>query len=418
MAHGLRETAKDGGSLALRSAANRGHGPFWASAYTLLILLTGTNLPTPLYRGYEQTFGFSPLMVTFIFAAYVGALVPSLLITGSLSDAIGRRRVLLPAMFLAALGSLAFALASSVVWLFTARILQGVAVGIASGALTAVLSELEPNGNRRRAALVATVSSLGGLGTGPILAGVLAQYAPAPHVLPFALEIALLAPAAVAMASLSDKRPATKWRPRRPSIPAAVRDAFAVSGTANFIAFSVIGLFLCLVPAYVVKLSGSTNLAIAGGAVTLMLACSVAAQIIAYGGDPIGLQITGMALLSIGLALLAVAGSASSIALLLIASLIGGMGHGMTFLGGLTEINRLAPPDRHADVLSSFYVVVYLGVGVPVIGVGFLAATFGLLAAVQAFAGVVVPLCLIDLLLLSRLRKQLAQQTAISDRAA
>ena len=106
---------------------------FWAVAYALLILLTGTNLPTPLYRGYEASFGFSPLVVTLIFAAYVAALVPSLLVAGPLSDAVGRRRVLLPALAVAALGSLCFALAEGTAWLFAARILQGIAVGSASG---------------------------------------------------------------------------------------------------------------------------------------------------------------------------------------------------------------------------------------------------------------------------------------------
>jgi MFS family permease len=99
-------------------------GRFWATAYTLLLLLTGTNLPTPLYRGYEGMFHFSPLVVTLIFAVYVGALVPSLLIAGPLSDSIGRRRVLLPAVILAAVGSLVFALANGIPWLFAARILQ------------------------------------------------------------------------------------------------------------------------------------------------------------------------------------------------------------------------------------------------------------------------------------------------------
>ena len=93
---------------------------FWAVAYALLILLTGTNLPTPLYRGYEASFGFSPLVVTLIFAAYVAALVPSLLVAGPLSDAVGRRRVLLPALAVAALGSLCFALAEGTAWLFAA----------------------------------------------------------------------------------------------------------------------------------------------------------------------------------------------------------------------------------------------------------------------------------------------------------
>ena len=96
---------------------------FWAVAYALLILLTGTNLPTPLYRGYEASFGFSPLVVTLIFAAYVAALIPSLLVAGPLSDAVGRRRVLLPALAVAALGSLSFALAQGTAWLFAARVL-------------------------------------------------------------------------------------------------------------------------------------------------------------------------------------------------------------------------------------------------------------------------------------------------------
>ncbi|MER7025448.1 MULTISPECIES: MFS transporter [Streptomyces] len=386
--------------MAAQPAGSRGR--FWAIAYTLLFLLTGTNVPTPLYRGFQEKFGFSPLMVTLIFAVYVAALVPSLLIFGPLSDAIGRRKVLVPAVVVAALGSLAFALATNVTWLFGARLLQGLAVGAASGALTAALNEAEPTGNRRRAALVSTVASVGGLGTGPLLAGVLAQYAPAPYELPFLVEITLLVPAFLAMALLPTTLPTVKWRPRRPSIPPSVRGVFGTSGTASFLAFTVVGLFLALVPAYVTKLSGSHNLALAGGAVTLMLACSCLAQLAAYGGKARTLQITGLALLAVGLVLLAVAGGISSLALLLVATVIGGAGQGMAFLGSITEVNRTAPPGRHADVISSFYVVVYLGVGVPVIGVGFLARVISLLEAVQWFSAVVAVLCLIDLIALSR----------------
>lgn len=383
-------------------------GRFWVTAYTLLFLLTGTNLPTPLYRGYQQSFGFSPLMVTLIFAVYVASLIPSLLIAGPLSDSIGRRKVLLPAVLLAALGSLVLALADNVGWLFAARLLQGLAVGAASGALTAALSELEPTGDRSRAALVSTVASVGGLGAGPLIAGVLAQYAPSPYVLPFIVEILLLVPAAIAMATLPTARPTTTWRPRRPSIPAGMRGVFVSSGTAGFLAFSVIGLFLALVPTYVTKLSGSGNLALAGGAVTLMLACSVLAQIVASGREALGIQITGLVLLAVGLVLLAVAGGINSLPLLLVSTVIGGIGQGLAFLGGITEINRVAPKDRHADVLSSFYVVIYLGVGVPVIGVGFLATVTGLLTAVQLFAAVVSVLCLLDMAALIRKRRQLA----------
>ncbi|MFG2928175.1 MFS transporter [Streptomyces achromogenes] len=375
--------------------AMRSPARFWATAYTLFCLLTGTNLPTPLYRGYEREFGFSPLVVTLIFAVYVASLIPSLLIAGPLSDSVGRRTVLVPAVLLAALGSLAFALADDVGWLFAARLLQGLAVGAASGALTAALTELEPGGDRGRAALVSTVASVGGLGAGPLIAGLLAEYAPWPYALPYALEIVLLVPAAITMVTLPAPRPTTRRRPRRPTIPASMRGLFLSSGTASFLAFSVIGLFLSLVPAYVTKLSGSDNLALAGGAVTLMLACSVLAQIAAAGRRALGMQITGLVVLAAGLVLLAVAGGLSSLPLLLVATVVGGAGQGLAFLGALTEINRAAPQGRHADVLSSFYVVVYLGVGVPVIGVGLLATTTGLLPAVRLFAALVSALCLL-----------------------
>ncbi|MFB9834848.1 MFS transporter [Actinoallomurus acaciae] len=375
---------------------------FWAVAYTLLILLTGTNLPTPLYRGYAVKFGFSPLVVTLIFAAYAAVLIPSLLVAGPLSDVVGRRAVLVPAVALAALGSLVFALAEGTAWLFAARILQGAALGAASGPLTAALTELEPGGDRRRAALVATVASAGGLGLGPVLAGLLAQYAPAPHVLPFAVELVLLVPGAATIATLPTRRSGARWVPRRPQIPAVTRTVFATSGTASFLAFAVIGLFLTLVPTYVATLSGSGNPLLGAAVVVLMLACSTLAQLAAYGRPARRLESAGLPLLATGLVLLAAAGTLSSLALLLVATVIAGVGQGLVFLGGLTAVNQAAPAGRHADILSSFYVVLYLGVGVPVVGVGFLATAVGLLVAVRYFAGVIAGLCVVVLLARAR----------------
>ncbi|WP_063711898.1 MFS transporter [Nocardia sp. BMG111209] len=382
---------------------------FWATGYTLLVLLTGTNLPTPLYHGYQQKFGFSPLTVTLIFAVYVAVLIPSLLIAGPLSDAVGRRRVLLPAVALAMLGALAFALAQNVVWLFAARIVQGAALGAASGPLTAALTELEPHGDRRRASLVSTVASVGGLGTGPVLAGLLAQYFPAPRVTPFVLEIVLLIPAAVTIARLPATTTTTRWRPRRPQIPAAMRDIFATSGTAGFLAFAVVGLSLTLIPTYVATLSGSRNLLLGGAAVASVLACSAVAQVAGYGRSARALQLSGLPLVAAGLVLLAVAGSVSSLPLLLVATVTAGVGHGLVFLGGLTAVNHAAPAGRHAEVASTFLVVLYLGTGVPAVGVGFLATASGLFTAVQVFAIAVAVLCLIVLAALIRRRATAAE---------
>lgn len=91
---------------------------------------------------------------------------------------------------------------------------------------------------------------------------------------------------------------------------------------------------------------------------------------------------------------------------------VAGTGQGLVFLGGLAAIDQAAPEGRRADVLSSFYVVIYLGVGVPVIGVGFLAGTFGLLSAVQYFAGAAALLCLLVLILLARPRRRIPAPAA------
>jgi MFS family permease len=383
------------------TAGQRARWRFWAVAYTLLILLTGTNLPTPLYHGYAVRFGFSPLTITLIFAAYAAVLIPSLLVAGPLADAAGGRAVLIPAVALAALGSLAFALAEGTAWLYVARVLQGVALGAASGALTAALSSLEPQGRRHRAALVSTAASMGGLGLGPLLAGLIAQYGPAPRVLPFIMEIVLLAPAMAVVATLPAPRSRTPWQPRRPQIPAHMRTVFAASAAPAFLAFAVMGLFLTLIPTYVATLARSGNLLLAGSAVALMLACSVLAQFAGYGTPARTLQLRGLPLLAAGLALLALTRPIASLPLLLAAAAVAGAGQGLVFLGGLTAVNHYAPPERHADVISTFYVVIYLGVSLPVVGVGFLTTVVGLLPAVQWFAAVAAVLSLAALAFLA-----------------
>ena len=359
-----REEAADRGLLPRQGSAWR----FWATAYALLILLTGTNLPTPLYRTYEIRFGFSPFVVTLIFAAYVAALIPSLLLVGSLSDAIGRRKVLLPALALAALGSLGFALAADTAWLFAARILQGLAVGAASGALTAALSELEPTGNHRKAALVSTLVAVGGLGLGPVLTGVVAMFVRTPDVVPFVIEIMSADARDRCGDTLPTTQPRARWRPRRPEIPRAMRTVFATSGTANFLAFAVIGLFLTLVPSYVATLAHSPSMLLGGGTVALMLTSSAVVQVLIHGRPPRQPQVIGLPLLAAGLGLLVLAGGEESLALLLVATALGGVGHGLVFLGGLSAVNSAAPSSSRGEVLSMFYVILYTGVGLPVLG--------------------------------------------------
>ncbi|MDN5727164.1 MAG: MFS transporter [Propionibacteriales bacterium] len=374
---------------------NRAAVRFWGLAYVLLILLTGTNLATPLYGLYQSRFGFAASTVTLVFAVYVGTLIPALLLAGPLADAVGRRAVLLPAVAVAALGAGIFAYADSTSMLFLGRAVQGLSVGAASGALTAAIADAEPSGDQRKASLVATAASVGGLGLGPLVAGLLAELTPWPLLAPFLFELLALAPAIFAVLAIPASRTRNRWRPTMPRPPAGGRGMFWMSAAASFLAFSVTGLFLALAPSYVQLLSGQRSLILAGAVVALMIGASVVAQLI--GADRITphSQVPGLVVLAVGLIALAVSGLWGSLPLLLVAAVVAGIGQGVVFLGGLGEITRLAPTEQRAAVVSAFYVMVYLGVGVPVIGVGILATFVELLTAVVVFSVVVAAGCLI-----------------------
>src|SRR3954453_23355589 len=154
-------------------------------------MMAGSNVATPLYAIYGREFGFSKAVLTLVFGTYALVLAPSLLVFGQLSDRLGRRRGMAAGFATATVGLALFAAAGSLAWLFAARAVQGLAVGMISGAAAAALVELDPAPQEDRAALFAALAQAGGGASGPLVAGVLAQWAPARLVLPFAVFMVL-----------------------------------------------------------------------------------------------------------------------------------------------------------------------------------------------------------------------------------
>ena len=248
--------------------------------YALTVLLTGTNLATPLYAVYEHVFGLSPLDVTLLVAVYAAAVVTALLICGPLSDTAGYRPVLVAGLVAAACGSALLAAAAGPGWLFAGRAVQGLAVGTCSGALTAGLVLTEPRGRRARASFLAATATTAAVGFGPVLAGALAQYAPAPRVLSYLVEIALLVPAVAAAALLPGSlgRTGQRWQPRWPSLPAPVRAAFLAPAVVSLLAWAVAYVVLALVPSYAAAALGGSNLFVNGAAAGSLLLVAALAQ--------------------------------------------------------------------------------------------------------------------------------------------
>src|SRR5215470_14039903 len=169
-----------------------------AAAYGLVAAVIGLALfasgtPSPLYTSYRALWGFSPAVLTLVYATYAFGVLASLILAGRISDEIGRRPVLIASLSTLMLTSVLFMLADSVVWLFVARGIQGLATGLALGAASAALLDLHPRKDPAGVGLTNGIVSAGGMGLGVLVSSALVELAPAPRVLPYVVLLVLFA---------------------------------------------------------------------------------------------------------------------------------------------------------------------------------------------------------------------------------
>jgi MFS family permease len=354
--------------------------------------MLGTTLPTPLYALYRSELGFSELMVTVVFASYAAGTIAALVLAGSLSDRVGRRPVLLAGLAFSALSAGVFLAAHGLGLLLLGRVLSGLSAGIFTGTATAALVDLARPDRRARATVVATVANMGALGGGALLAGLLAQFGPSPLQLPFLIDLALLIPAAalvVAMPEPVTARAAFRLSVKRPQIPAEVRAVFVPTALAGFAGFAMLGLFTAVAPGFLGQVIGVASPAAAGAIVFAVFAASTLGQTLLERVLGDRALVAGSAGLVAGMVLLGLALALSSLELLVIAGLVAGLGQGVSFRHGLAAINAASPPRQRGEVASAFFVLMYVGISVPVVGVGLLAQAADLRTAGLVFVAAV-----------------------------
>src|SRR6201996_3938272 len=370
---------------------------FWLVAGIFTTTMLGTTLPTPLYDIYQAQWHFSSALVTVIFVVYAGAVLTALLLAGRSSDQAGRRPVLAVALGASALSTVVFILAPDVGALFAGRILSGLSAGLMTGTATAMLTELIPPSSGRRASLVATAANMGGLGLGPLIAGLFAQYAPNPTTLVFEVYLAVLVVAGACLLLVPEtvsprSRPALRFAGL--GIPDPGRNEFIAAGVAGFAAFSLLGLFSALAPTFLSSVLHEDSHAVQGAVVFVMLAAGTLPPLAASRFNSRRGVLTGLGVFLAGLALIVAALAEASLALFLIGTVVGGVAVGAIFLGSLATANRLAPPGRRAQVVSTFFVFAYCGLIIPVIGVGVASTFLGDFTAVLALSILLAALCL------------------------
>ena len=112
-------------------------------AGSMVAVAWGGNEFTPLLVMYREQSHFSQVTVNGLLAAYVIGIVPALLISGPLSDYIGRRPTMLPAAPLSLAGSFLLSIAPEEPLIIAAgRVLCGLALGIVMAVGSTWISDL------------------------------------------------------------------------------------------------------------------------------------------------------------------------------------------------------------------------------------------------------------------------------------
>ncbi len=346
----------------------------WRTWAVLVLFALGTSLITPLIPLYQDRLGFSDTVVTLFLGCYVVALVPSMLTLGQVSDRIGRRAVLLGAIATLAVAQVILITEPDLTGLLVARAIQGLATGAFFGTCTAFLVDAAPLGRMGFIAVLGSVSVRTGLGFGPGIGGLIAQYSDTPLRLPFELHLIALAVAAALVVSLPET---VRVRSRRPltlrlEVPAAERAVFwrvLVPSGALFSLFD--GVALSLIPVFLVLVSGAAS--------QLVLPHLAPAPAIGWG-------LAAASLASVGVV---VSAPIESAALALCSVAATGGAAGLVFKGGLDLCTQIAPVQDRGKLLSSYYVACYLGgFSVPLLVIGVLSDLIGLTTALAILSAV------------------------------
>ncbi|MFF0624112.1 MFS transporter [Streptomyces sp. NPDC004296] len=376
-----------------QAPAARGRPAMVATVVFLLFtVMLGGALPTPLYGLYSARLGLTPVLVTVVFALYAVGVVAALLL-GGVSDRIGRRAVIGPAMLVAAASCAVFAVFPTLPGLLAGRLLSGISVGLATGASTAYLRELHPR--PATAALLATVTSMLGLAGGPLLGGVLAEFAPRPLLTPYLVMAALLLSGLVLF-----RLPETVIRTQGPvrvqrlAVPPQARGVFTAVAVSVFAGFSVLGLLAGLTGTFLAQGLHRHSPLLTGLVAGCAFAAAGLAQVVSARAEAVRATVVGMSMIPVGLALIIAALPARSLTLFLAGAALGGGGAGAAFRSGLAALTARVPAARTGEVASSYFVAAYLGLTLPVIGVAVLLSWFSLVTAAGVFAGVVTLLAL------------------------
>src|SRR5215831_5143519 len=349
-------------------------------AATNLLFLFAAAAPSPLYAVYAAKWHFSAITLTEVFGVYAIALLITLLVTGSLSDAVGRRPIILVGLAIQLVSMLTFLYASSAGWLFAARTLQGVATGLATSALAASFVDLQPPERPALGPVVNSATPIAGLALGALTSAFLVQLAPDPLHLVYLLLIAGFIVAAVLIVAIPEptrQRAALNLMPRV-GVEPAIRPAF-IAALPNLIAgWSVGGFYLSLGPSLILQLAASTDRILGGVAIALLAGIGAISIVVFSSWPPSRAMVMGGSSMLLGLAITIAAIGLGTPALFFVGTAVTGVGFGVGWLGVVRSLVIRSSPTARGALLAAIFIVAYLSFAVPAVIAGVLVTRIGL----------------------------------------
>ncbi|WP_281005284.1 MFS transporter [Nocardia vinacea] len=371
-------------------------------AYALILAASGVALgvsgvPAPLYGMYQKEWHFTPLTTTFVFAVYAFAALAAVLVSGRISDVVGRKPVLLGAFATLIIGLVVFLLADNVAMLLVARALHGLAVGSTVVAGAAALLDLRPKHGARSGQLSGVAFNVG-MAVAILGSALLAQYAPHPLRMPYVVITVvclLIGVGVIALREPHTARIAGRITIAKPAVPQEIRGDFWFSALGVMAAWSVLGVLLSLYPSLASAETGIHNLVFGGavvastavaGATAQLFATGIPARRAAIGGD------TGMA---VALVLTVPALHTGNWVVVLLAGVLLGATFGLGFGGSLRHLSEVVPQHKRGETMSAYYLLAYTAMALPTILAGWAATEWGLSEVFPWFVGAVALACLV-----------------------
>ena len=376
--------------------------PFAWVSFAMIVGVMGTALISPLYALYQEAWQLQASDVSLIYVIYMGGALCSLLFLGRLPDRAGFRKVMQTGLVLALFGTVISMLAWNMASLIVGRIFVGIASSMLTTSATLGLAQLSRPGQMQRVATVTGFLLAFGFGLGPLVGGIMGQWAPYPLMSTYVPTLVLGVLGLFALTKLElpeNTRPQNterlQWRDVLPKLTWASRSdslPFLLTSALPFLAFGVFGLYASMSPLFLDKLVPWHGPVVSGSAIAVILLASACVQIMAGRIPTHWCGFGGLAGLALSNALLMLNLWVGSAILFAMGVAMTAMGHGMSMLAGMSMLNRLARPDNRSGLLSTYLVIGYIGSMVPMMAIGWIADHWGMNVAVCTFCAFVIAL--------------------------